>query len=238
MVEEVLSVDLHDTVARYLLAILLESSAESRAEAVLAATERVHGLSVLVEPVRAMEDALGRELPDRDAFLDSWIKQLEKSARGGGEWESEHDRWLRDAVARREGTAGLARIARATKRPEAVHAWCKAVVAERDWKGALEAYDEAITLVSSEFWSGEFLDGAALAASKVDRKDAAKRLETAWRGAPSLPRLLRGLAADHANGTVIRKRASAALEVSPRNRVDSSHFCRSSPETLSGRRRR
>lgn len=101
------------------------------------------------------------------------------------------------------------------KRPQAVAAWCKAVVEEGDWKNALASYDEAATLVKSGIWLGEFLDGAALAASKLGRKDAARKLEAAWLGAPSLARLLRWLVAGDANATAIRKRAAAAIEARP-----------------------
>jgi hypothetical protein len=214
MVEEVLSVDLHDCVGRYLFAVYLEVPANARVDALLTAIEEVQGIGSLIEPVRAMEEALGHGLPDVDAFLDEWIKRLEASTSGNDEWESEHERWLRDAVARREGTDGLARIARATKRPQAVKAWCDAVAKENDWKKALEAYEEAVTLVTSGLWHGELRDGAALAASKLGRKDATKKLEAAWLGAPSLARLLRWLVADEANAPLLRKRAAAALAAS------------------------
>lgn len=215
MVEEVLSVDLHDCVGRHFLAVYVETPAQRRVDAILKAVGDVQGLGALLEPVRAMEEALGRALPEADAFLDEWIKRLEGSTSADGEWESEHERWLRDAVARREGTKGLARIARATKRPQAFAAWCGAVVKDGDWKKALAAYEEAATLVTSDLWRGEFLDGAALAASKLGRKDVAKKLEAAWLGAPSLARLLRWLAANDANGASLRKRAAATLEKSP-----------------------
>ena len=215
MVEEVLSVDLHDCVGRYLLAIYLETPVRARVDAIVTATEKVNGLGALIEPVRAMEEALGHALPESDAFLDAWIKRLESSSSGKDERESEHERWLRDAVARRQGTPGLARIARATKRPQAVAAWCDAVVKDGDWKKALAAYEEAVTLVTSGLWTGEFLDGAALAASKLGRKDATKKLEAAWVGAPSLCRLLRWLVADSANAATIRKRAAATIDASP-----------------------
>ena len=215
MVEEVLSVDLHDCVGRYLLAIYLETPVRARVDAIVTAIEKVNGLGALIEPVRAMEEALGHALPESDAFLDAWIKRLESSSSGKDERESEHERWLRDAVARRQGTPGLARIARATKRPQAVAAWCDAVVKDGDWKKALAAYEEAVTLVTSGLWTGEFLDGAALAASKLGRKDATKKLEAAWVGAPSLCRLLRWLVADSANAATIRKRAAATIDASP-----------------------
>ncbi|MGH7437361.1 MAG: hypothetical protein ACRENE_16915 [Polyangiaceae bacterium] len=215
MVEEVLSVDLHDCVARYLLATYVETPAQRRVAAILKAVEEVQGIGALIEPVHAMGKALGRALPDLDVFLDGWIARLEASAHPDDEWESEQERWLREAVARRDGTNGLARIARATRRPQAVTAWCKALVKDGDWKTTLAAYEEAVTLVTSDLWRGEFLDGAALAASKLGRKGATKKLEEAWLGAPSLARLQRWLVADDANGASIRKRAAAALEAAP-----------------------
>ncbi len=214
-VEELLSVDLHDCVGRYLLSVYLETPTRARVEAIVTATERTSGLGGLVEPVRAMEQALGRALPEDEVFLDAWIERLESSPRGKHEWESEHERWLRDAVARRDGTPGLARIARATKQPRAIAAWCDAVSKEGDWKKALAACEEAVTLVKSGLWVGDFLDGAALAASKLGREDAAKKLEAAWVGAPSLARLLRWLVVDDANAATIRERAAATIDASP-----------------------
>jgi hypothetical protein len=217
MVEEVLSVDLHDCVGRCLLAVYVETAPRGRVGAILEAIDAVQGISALIEPVRAMEQALGRELPDAGAFLDEWIARLEASAPTDGDWESDQERWLRDAVARREGTEGLARIARATKRPQVVAAWCNAVVEDGDWKSALAAYEEGVALVTSDLWRGEFLDSAALMASKLGRNDTKKKLEAAWLGAPSLARLLRWLVADDAKGASIRKRAAAALEADATN---------------------
>jgi len=59
------------------------------------AIDAVQGISALIEPVRAMEQALGRELPDAGAFLDEWIARLEASAPTDGDWESDQERWLR-----------------------------------------------------------------------------------------------------------------------------------------------
>ena len=92
MVEEVLSVDLHDCVGRYLLAIYLETPVRARVDAIVTAIEKVNGLGALIEPVRAMEEALGHALPESDAFLDAWIKRLESSSSGKDERESEHGR--------------------------------------------------------------------------------------------------------------------------------------------------
>lgn len=119
MVEEVLSVELDDCVARYMLATFTEATVTNRAEAVLTALERTHGLGCLVAPLEAMERVLGRPLPDAEAFLDAWIARLETRTRAGSEWENEEDRWLREAIGRRHGAEGLAHLARTTKRAEA-----------------------------------------------------------------------------------------------------------------------
>jgi len=63
MVEEVLSVDLHDCVGRYLLAVYLETPTRARVDAIVTAIAKVNGLGALIEPVRAMEEALGHALP-------------------------------------------------------------------------------------------------------------------------------------------------------------------------------
>ena len=215
MVEEVLSVDLEDCVARYMLAIFMEAEVTRRAEAVLFALESMHGVGGLVAPVAAMERALGCPLPDADAFLEVWIARLETRTRADSDWDNEEDRWLREAVDRRHGAEGLARLARTTKRAEAARAWCDAVVREGDWKRALTAYEEAATIVVSPVWRGDFLDGAALAAKRLEHKRASAKLEAAWLGAPSLARLLRWLLADDAPRALVRKRAKQAIEACP-----------------------
>jgi len=107
-------------------------------------------------------------------------------------------------------------LARSTKRPEAVRAWCGAVVAEGDWSQALRAYEDGARLVSSPLWRGDFLDGAALAAHVLGRKDLTKRLAAAWNGSPSLLRLLRYLGAADPTPAALARRAAAALKEGPK----------------------
>ncbi|MFV1977851.1 MAG: hypothetical protein ACC649_00730, partial [Myxococcota bacterium] len=61
---------------------------------------------------------------------------------------------------------------------------------------------------------GEFLDGAALAARELGRRDLPTRLEHAWREAPTMLRLRRWLGSATGKG-VVRKRAAQALEACP-----------------------
>lgn len=93
-------------------------------------------------------------------------------------------------------------------------------MSDGDWKAALDAFEEAAKLVPAAHWVGNFLDGAALAAHRLGRKDAAQKLEAAWTAAPSLARLLRWLVADgpstkRADGALVRKRAAAVLASPP-----------------------
>jgi hypothetical protein len=90
-------------------------------------------------------------------------------------------------------------------------------VDEGDWKRALEAYEEAATIVTSPVWRGDFLDGAALAAKRLEHERASAKLEAAWLGAPSLARLLRWLLADDASRALVRKRAKQAIEACPKD---------------------
>ena len=115
-----------------------------------------------------------------------------------------------------EGAEGLAKVARSTRRADGLRAWCQSLVEAADWKSALPAFDEAAEIVADkEYARGEFLDGAALAAQELGRKDLPARLERAWRAAPSMLRLRRWLGAAGGKPT-IRKRAAEALDACPK----------------------
>ena len=85
-----------------------------------------------------------------------------------------------------KGWAGLARLARQTGRPEALRAWCRALAERGQWADALRAYKEAVEVVGKSHSRGGFLDGAALAAQQLGRRDATKCLEAAWLGGAAL----------------------------------------------------
>ena len=215
LAEEVLSVDLHDCTARYLAAVYMTTPVAGRVDAIAAAVDETNGLAYFSDPVEELQAALGGTLPDRDAFLSAWISRLERDAKRASPWESEKERWLRVAIGRRDGVAGLERIARTTRHPEAAQAWCDAVKAAGDVSKLLRAYETSATLVTTRGWRGNFLDGAALAARLLGRKDANKKLEAAWLGAPSLTRLLRWLLSGEPTSVTLRKRAASALKASP-----------------------
>jgi hypothetical protein len=114
-----------------------------------------------------------------------------------------------------DGVGGLERIARKTRRPQACLAWYQALADRREWTEALKASGAATRLVRRSHWRGALLDGAALAAQGLGRPDLSRRLENAWRAAPTLSRLLRWLVADGDEWEPVRARAVKALARCP-----------------------
>jgi hypothetical protein len=90
------------------------------------------------------------------------------------------------------------------------------VAAQGDWTEVLRVNDEGATLVRSASERGDFHDGAALAARELGRADFVARLETAWRTAPTLPRLLRWLLAGAPGAVALTERAKTARVACPR----------------------
>jgi hypothetical protein len=196
LVEEVLGVDTRACVAQYVASVYTTTPLRDRADAMVRALERVEGVGTLLSPIKDMEDVSAGALPDLRAFLPLWVKRLQRFRPSKDEWETEYERWLREAVFRADGVGGLERIARKTKRPRACLAWYEALARQGDWTAALKACDAAARMVRQSHWRGELLDGAALAAQELGRPDLSKRLEAAWRADPTMSRLLRWLAVD------------------------------------------
>jgi len=186
LIDEVLTVNVHECAAQYAVTVYVTTPLEDRAEALYQAIDTVHEVASFWEPLEQMERVATEPLPDLDAFLPRWVKYLEQEPSSESKWERDRDRWLREAVLRLEGVTGLDRIARKTRRPEALRAWCAALVDRGEWAEALRAYDDSVELVGKSHWRGDFLDGAALAAQQLERRDATERLEAAWLGAPLL----------------------------------------------------
>jgi hypothetical protein len=215
LVDEVLSIDAQACVAQYVASIYLTTPLRDRADAVLRAVEDAHGVATLMSPIEELEDVLAGTVPDLEIFLPLWVKRLERFRPSSQEWETEHERWLREAVYRVEGVAGLARIARAPTRPHACLAWFDALAGRRDWPAALRAADAGVRLVRQSHWRGELLDRAALAAQELRRPDLSKRLEAAWKAAPTLTRLPRWLAVGDPDGPRFRARVTKAVGTCP-----------------------
>ncbi len=216
MVEEVLNIDLHVTVAQYVTSVYTTTRLGGRANAVYSAITPVEGVASLANPIADMEGVSASALPDLGPFLPRWVKRLERVRPAKDDWDALPERWLREAVFRLEGVEGLERIARKTKRPQACLAWCEALSERGDWPAALRAYDDAAKLVGKSPWRGDLLDGAALAAQQLGRSDIAARLETAWVGAPSMTRLLRWLVAPGSQSLTLVIKAGRALKRCPK----------------------
>jgi hypothetical protein len=211
MVSEVLTVDVEVCASRYALAVYMTTPVQERAAASWQVHERTSSLTLAEISLRSMEEASSGPLPDQGAFLPLWIQYLEQKARPGSAWQGPPERMLREAVSRGEGVAGLERLARAAGTCDAFHAWLSAMKDKADWTGVLRAAEEGSQLKSADDARGTFFDQAALAAVQLGRSDVTQRLEAAWRGAPSLARLLRWLMACDPSPETLRKRAASAL---------------------------
>ena len=217
LVDEVLGADVDACAAQYVVSIYMTTLPGRRAEAVRAAIDEMRGIGHFWEPLRELEQVAVEPLPGLDEFLPRWRAIIEEnaSAERPNSWGTDSNRWLREVVHRLEGAAGLAQVARSTRRADDLRAWCRSLTEAGDWKAALPAYEEAAEIVADkERGRGEFLDGAALAAQERGLKDLPDRLERAWREAPSLLRLRRWLGSARSKAEV-RARAAQALDSCP-----------------------
>lgn len=218
MVDEVLTMDVSACAVQYVVSMYMTASPAERAKAVLAAIRDVEDVGHFWEPLREMEHVAVEPLSDFLEFLPRW-RELIESDIASGHSRSAHSnsaRWLREVVQRMDGAAGLADLARSTRKDDDLRAWCRGLALQKNWKAALTAYEEASRIVGDRVYSrGEFLDGAALAAQELSSKDLATRLEQAWRGAPSFRRLCRWLGSS-GNEEVATSRARVALESCPK----------------------
>ncbi len=220
MLEDVLTVDLEISAAQYVVSVYLTTPPRQRPAAVFAALDEMAAVAPLDQPVAAMERHATEPLAEFERFQPQWLRFVERHARSRSAWESPWSGpavWAREAAVRLEGTAGLERLAKSVRHPEAYDAWCAALVDDARWEEAQRAFTTAAAHAGTDtIWRGEFLDGAALAAQEVAAKPMAGVLEAAWRGAPCAARLAGWLGADGPSPTTIRKRARAALRGRPR----------------------
>lgn len=217
-VYEVLGVDAGDCAIQYMVCVYMTATPPNRAKAVLAAMDDVRAVGRFWEPLAEMERAAVEPLPGFAEFLPRWRALVEQRIprKRRSDWDTEEDRWLREVIGRMEGAGGLATLGRSTKRADDLSAWCRTLVEQKDWKRALQAYEEAANLVADEAHRrAGFLDGAALAAHELGRKDLPSLLERAWRVSPSMVRLRRWLGAAGSKA-VVRERSRAALEACPK----------------------
>ncbi len=218
LVDEVLGADVAECAAQYVVSAYMLAPLAQRAEAVRAAIDEVQEFGHFWEPLREMERVAVEPLPDLPGFLPQWRAVIanRRAGKRTGDWDTEEDRWLREVVQRLEGAEGLAKVARSTKRADDLRAWCTCLVDAGDWHSALQAFAEAAELVTDKDYArGELLDGAALAAQSLGRKDLPTHFERAWRAGPSMSRLRRWLGSSNTKAA-LGKRVHEALEACPK----------------------
>jgi hypothetical protein len=98
MVDEVLHVDVHATVAQDVTSVYVTTRLSARADAVYDATEQVEGLTSLWSPIAEMENVSGGALPDLSGFLRRWVKRVERLRPAKDDWEGPHERCARRSV--------------------------------------------------------------------------------------------------------------------------------------------
>ncbi len=213
LISEVLAVEISACAAQYVTAIYMITEKEKRAKAFKETMLALYYEGHFWQPLEELEQTAIEPLPDFESFLGNWRHLLEKDIREGRRYQNdEQNRWLREVVRRLEGAGGLAKVARASKRAEDLRGWCQTLVSSGDWKSALSAYREAAEVVDDrDYVRADFLDGVALSAQQLGRKNISEHLEAAWRECPTLLRLNRWLGASNSSATV-KKRARLALE--------------------------
>ncbi len=186
--------DLDEAKARYLRALYETLPARQRPTALLQAMRDLAylgsrvGLSEVVGARRA-------PLPDRDRFLARWRDRLlteVRRRRRAGERGADAGALLLEAVALRNGAAGLAAFARqhGGLLPQAWREWVRALAAARDPEAALAAAHEAIGALESgpvRAWACEFV--AAAARRRKDREAVLGACREAFRSEPTIVRL-------------------------------------------------
>ncbi len=225
MVDEVLTVDVADCAAQYVVSMYMLSEPEQRVLAVKEAIDEVHYEGDFSEPLKEMERVSIEPLPELNRFLPKWRTLIEgQDTERRNDWDTDQDRWLREVVKRMEGTVGLAKIARTSKRFDDLRAWCQMLVEAGNWKAAFTAYKEAADIVmDKEYARGDFFDGVALAAQELGKKNLAEHLERAWRDSPNLLRLIRWLGTSKSKATT-KKRAKQALKACPKKALRQKAF--------------
>ena len=189
-----LDTDLDEAKARYLRALYETLPVRERPAALLQALRELVSVGGRV----GLADVIGARrapLPDRSRFLAQWRDLLLAEVRGrrrAGELGTDAGGLLLEAVALRDGPAGLGAFARqhGGLLPEAWREWVRALAAARKSEAALAAAREAIGALESgavRAWACEFVAEAARRGKDGEALVACRR--EAFRSAPTIARL-------------------------------------------------
>ena len=145
---EVLETDFTEVGRRYLVSVYLTTAPEQRAAALHQACLAL-GVFECCElaPIAAMEATALEPLPALDAFAPAWAAHLRHALTGHLRAPSIVQRQLQEATLRSDGTAGLAALARASKRREDYEAWIGALLANEERAEAAAAAREGAAAV-------------------------------------------------------------------------------------------
>ncbi len=208
--DEVLTTSTYDACARLLVATYESATADERVEAMIEAVELVDQAQQLRMPIRMMEHAAVRPLRGFDAFLRLWLERLRATPSGLRDWKTND--LIREATLRVDGVDGLARIARASKTPNAYRSWCSALREGQMWPELLEAVLEAASMPAAAWETASWQDEAAALRAKLGQSDLVRpHLEAAFAAAPTLDRVLQLIDDGTPAGDVVRRRAQVLL---------------------------
>ena len=218
LIDEELAVSIDKCADRYVASIYMTSPPEERASHVLSAMKEMRHVGYFFTPLSQLQQVAIEPLPELERFLGEWHALLTSYVR---EIPAEHRRheeaWLREATQAAHGLQGLAELARESKRPDDLKAWCKALEAIQDWKGARAAYEEAAEIIiGHSFEQGQFLDQAARIAQQLGTEDSDEALERAWRKNPNLQRLQAWLETSSNQQSCVTRAQKALEGLSPK----------------------
>jgi hypothetical protein len=236
---DMLGVDLVEAKARALRALYETSDPHDRVDALASAIARWRYLGDRIG-LRAIAEALPRELPGLEVFLDEWIARLRPAAHG--ELPNDDRALLVEAAAWRDGPNGVGSLAteHGAENPELFVDWVDALIGAGRSGDATDACAQALANVPAfgepRAQIAERL--ATVSTAAADRLDAARQ---AWRAAPTALRLRRLAAladdmtlaaeADALDRTAAPARLAAALRVLT-GRVDEAGATLSRAESL------
>lgn len=184
-----LGADLAEAKARAVRALYETSDPHDRVDALASALARWRYLGDRIG-IRAVAEALPREVPALDVFLDDWIARLRPAARG--ELPRDDRVLLVEAAAWRDGPDGVGALAaeHGAEHPELFVDWVDALIGAGRSGDAADACAQALAAMPAlgepRAQIAERL--ATLSTAAADRLDAARQ---AWRAAPTALRLRR-----------------------------------------------
>jgi hypothetical protein len=151
---DMLGVDLVEAQARALRALYETSDPQDRVDALAAAIARWHYLGDRIG-LRAIAEALPRELPGLEVFLDEWIARLRPAAHG--ELSNDDRALLVEAAAWRDGPNGVGSLAtdHGAENPEMLVDWVNALIGAGRSGDATDACAQALATMPVFSTQGE-----------------------------------------------------------------------------------